>query len=226
MPLKQFFPTTSYTWQGVYYHFQQWIADGSWQNAFVALLRAHPRIIDLSSAQLDASHTPAKRGGEAVGYQGRKRCKTTNIAVVSDKNGTPLTYATPRSGEHHDTFEIEEVLREMIAVLREANIDVQGIFLNADAAFDTAVVRSLCAEFGIEANIPINPRNGNADDRDEYFDDELYQQRSGVEHTFAWLDGFKGLLVRYETTLKHWTAMNLIGCIIIFIRRILKLPKS
>lgn len=225
LPVKQFFTTTPYTWQGVYHHYRQWIADGSWRAAFVALLKEHPHVIDLSSGQLDASHTPAKRGGQAVGYQGRKRCKTTNCAVLSDKNGTPLTLATPRSGEHHDTFEIEEILREMIALLLEAGIDVQGIFLNADAAFDTVLVRSVCAEFGIEANIPINPRNGSTKERDEYFDDELYKQRTVIEHTFAWLDAFKGLLVRYETKLKHWTAMNVIGFIIIFIRRILKLQK-
>lgn len=225
LPVKQFFTNKPYTWQGIYHHFRHWIADGSWRAAFVALLKEHPRVIDLSSAQLDASHTPAKRGGEAVGYQGRKRCKTTNCAVLSDKNGTPVSYATPRSGEHHDTFEIEEILREMIALLLEADIDVQGIFLNADAAFDTTLVRSVCAEFAIEANIPINPRNGGTEDRDEYFDDELYKQRTVIEHTFAWLDGFKGLLVRYETKLKHWSAMNVIGFLIIFIRRILKFQK-
>ena len=226
LPIKQFFGNTSYTWQGVYYHFSQWIADDSWRNAFIALLKRNPRAIDVSSVQLDASHTPAKRGGEAVGYQGRKRCKTTNIAVLSDSKGTPLSHATPRSGEHHDTFEIEHVLREMIALLHEANINVEGIFLNADAAFDTALVRSVCAEFGIEANIPVNPRTGDGLDRDEYFDEELYKQRPVIEHTFAWMDGFKGLLVRYETKLKHWTAMNLIGFIIIFIRRVLNLKKS
>ena len=156
-----------------------------------------------------------------MGYQKRKRCKTTNITVLSDTNGTPLSFATPRSGEHQDSFEIEEVLREIIALLLDADIDVHGIFLNADAAFDTSVVRSVLAEFGIEANIPVNPRNAIAQERDEYFDDELYKRRTVIEHTFAWLDGFKGLLIRYETKLQNWTAMNLIGFIVIFIRRIL-----
>jgi transposase len=179
----------------------------------------------MSSAQLDASHTPAKRGGEAVGYQGRRRCTTSAMMVLSDNNGTPLTCATPRSGKHHDTFEIEEALREMIALLHQAGIDVHGVFLNADAAFDTALFRSICAEFGIEANVPINPRNDEALERDEYFDDELSKRRTVIEHTFAWLDSFKGLLVRYETKLKHWTAMNIIGFIVIFIRRILQSQK-
>lgn len=225
LPLKQFFGEKPYSCSSVYYHYSQWIQDGSWQKVFVNLLKTHPRNIDLSSAQLDASHTPVKRGGQFVGYQQRKRCKTTNITVLSDTNGTPLSFATPRSGEHHDSFEIEDVLREIIALLVEANIDVQGIFLNADAAFDTSVVRSVLAEFGIEANIPMNPRNATAQERDEYFDDELYKRRMVIEHTFAWLDSFKGLLVRYETKLKNWTAMNVIGFIVIFIRRILNSQK-
>lgn len=51
LPVKQFFSTKPYTWQGVYHHFRQWIAEGSWRGAFVALLKEHPRVIDLSSAQ-------------------------------------------------------------------------------------------------------------------------------------------------------------------------------
>jgi hypothetical protein len=36
---------------------------------------------------------------------------------------------------------------------------------------------------------------------------------------------FEGLLLRYETKLKHWTVMNIIGFIVIFIRRILQSQK-
>lgn len=222
LPMKAFFGNTGYRWGSVYHHFRSWIKDGSWQHAFVMLLKNHPRLIDLSSAQLDFSHTPAKRGGDAVGYQGRKRCKTTNGAVLSDNRGTPVAFATPRSGQHNDIFEIELVFREILAILTQAGIDIHGIFLNADAAFDTELVRSICAELGIEANIPVNPRNGDPENRDEYFDDELYNRRTVIERTFAWLDGFKGLILRYETKLKHWISMNIIGFIIIFIRLILK----
>jgi hypothetical protein len=43
-------------------------------------------------------------------------------------------------------------------------------------------------EFGIKANIPINPRNASAQECDEYFDDALCKKRTGllvIEHTFA-----------------------------------------
>ena len=105
--------------------------------------------------------------------------------------------------------------------MNQADLDVGGLFLNADAGFDTAEMRSVCAEHQIEANIPCNPRNNPEHyDRDEYFDDELYKRRTVIEHTFAWLDGFKGLLVRYETKLKSWAAVNIMGFIILFVRKI------
>lgn len=63
LPIKEFFGSKPYTWQGVYHHFWRWIADGSWHKVFVVLIKAHPRAIDLSSAQLDVTQTPAKRGG-------------------------------------------------------------------------------------------------------------------------------------------------------------------
>lgn len=33
----------------------------------------------MSVVNLDGTHTPAIRGGEAVEYQGRKKCKTSNM---------------------------------------------------------------------------------------------------------------------------------------------------
>jgi hypothetical protein len=47
-------------------------------------------IIDLSCASLDGSQTPAKNGGEAIGYQGRKACKTTNSLFICDNKGVIL----------------------------------------------------------------------------------------------------------------------------------------
>lgn len=225
LPLKEFFDDRPYTWKGVYHHFNRWVRNGSWSAAFVALLKEHRRVLDMSSVQLDGSHTPAKRGGQAVGYQGRKRCKTTNILVISDSNGTPVSFATPQSGEHHDTFEIQQVLREMMALLEQAGIAIEGLFLNADAGFDTNKVRSFCQEVGIEANIPVNARNTASEERQEYFDEELYKQRTVIERTFAWLDSFKAVLVRYETKLQNWTALHTIAFVVLFIRRILKQRK-
>jgi hypothetical protein len=39
---------------------------------------------DLSSIQLDGSHTLAKNGGAAISYQGRKAGRTTNALFLAD----------------------------------------------------------------------------------------------------------------------------------------------
>jgi len=68
LPMKQFFKQ-SYCWQSVYFHFQKWSKDGSWERAWHTILEKHKHLLDLSSIQLDGTHTPVKRGGEACGYQ-------------------------------------------------------------------------------------------------------------------------------------------------------------
>jgi transposase len=84
LPTKEFFTTKKLSWQGVYYHFNEWVKDGSWTKVWLAILSAHKAKLDLSSIQLDGSHTLCKQGGEAVGYQARKKANTTNNLFLAD----------------------------------------------------------------------------------------------------------------------------------------------
>ena len=47
-----------------------------------------------------------------------------------------------------------------------------------------------------QRNIKPNPRNGKQPD--VYFDEELYKSRFKIEQANGWLDGYKGLIMRYE----------------------------
>ena len=47
-----------------------------------------------------------------------------------------------------------------------------------------------------QRNIKPNPRNGKQPD--VYFDEELYKNRFKIEQANGWLDGYKGLIMRYE----------------------------
>jgi len=161
-------------------------------------------MFDLSSVDLDGSHTPAIRGGEAVEYQGRKKGRTTNALFLTDRQGLPLAMSEPVSGNHNDLFDIEVQFEVVTATLDRADIKTQGLFLNADAGFDSKDFRSACARRDINANICFNKRNGSVDDRDEYFDQGLYDQRYAVERTNAWIDSFRSLLNRFDTTIE-WT---------------------
>jgi transposase len=165
LPLKEFSLEVKMSWQSVYYYFNKWSKDGSWQQVWIHLLQANRSFLDLSSIQLDGSHTPAKRGGEAVGYQGRKSAKTSNSLFLSDNQGQMLAMSTPQSGEHNDLYKITELMQEMITLLANSNIETNGLFLNADAGFDAENLRVFCHQKKIEPNIKSNPRNKKKDQK-------------------------------------------------------------
>src|SRR5215470_15634971 len=75
------------SWQAVYHHWQKWSADGSlsrvWQSSVLSLATE----LDLSHINLDGSHIIAKKGGQSVAYQPRKKAKTCNILPMTDANG-------------------------------------------------------------------------------------------------------------------------------------------
>ena len=219
LPVGLFFEQEAISWQGVYYHFRRWVCDGSFKRVWVELLKQNPRLLDLSSMQLDGSHTLAKKGGEHIGYQGRKKAKTTNALFLCDNEGQPLAMATPQSGEHHDACEIEMLFDELCSFLNEAGIDLSGVFLNADSGFDTVALQKQCSQKGIEANIDRNERNQKVQEQYRYFDELLYKRRFVIERMNAWLDGFKALLIRFETKVQHWMALHFLAFSTLLIRK-------
>ena len=60
---------------------------------------------------------------------------------------------SPKAGNHNDLYEIEEVLKEILALLEEAGIEHKGLFLNADAGFDSKSLREFLESKEIITNI-------------------------------------------------------------------------
>lgn len=182
-------------------------------------------MLDLSTSSIDGSHTRALRGGEEVEFQTRKMSKTTNALYLTDNQGIPIAMSSPVSGNHHDLYQIDCRLGELFKTLKNAKIATDGLFVNADAGFDSKEFRSKCFEYGIIPNTAINPRNRTNDD-DVIFDEMLYEQRFTIERTNAWMDSYRTLLNRFETTVSSWKAFNYIALITIFLKKIKKNKKS
>ncbi|MEM1134993.1 MAG: hypothetical protein AAGI07_04075 [Bacteroidota bacterium] len=47
----------------------------------------------------------------------------------------------------------------MVDMLNGADISVDGLFLNADAGFDSTELRDICNKYGIIANFYLNKRD-------------------------------------------------------------------
>jgi transposase len=192
LPTKAFFKQKVLHWNSVYYYFNKWSKADSWQKMWVNLLSQHLKYLDLSSIELDGSHTPAKNGGDAVGYQGRKAANTTNALFVSDNQGIILAMSTPQEGQHHDLYNIQVLFEQMCTLLKQAGINLKGLFLNADPGFDSVDFRKACQKQEMIANVKPNPRNTDAYQGEPYqagthiFDELLYKDRSVIEHANAW----------------------------------------
>lgn len=218
LPVRALFSGKVLSWQSVYYHYRKWCLSGSWKHCWIKFLSGHKGDLDLSSVDLDGSHTPAIRGGDRVEYQGRKKRKTTNALYLTDRQGLPLAMSEPVAGNHNDLYGIEVQFEVVTATLEQADIPVKGLFLNADAGFDSKDFRGSCNEKEINANVCFNKRNGNTD-RDEYFDQELYGQRYSIERTNAWMDSYRSLLNRFDTTTESWKGFNYLAFIVIALKK-------
>ena len=220
LPVKALFEQRVITWNAVYYHYRKWCLSDTLKHCWITFLKSHKKELDLSSMDLDGSHTPAIRGGQEVEYQGRKKRKTTNALYLTDRQGLPLAMSEPISGNHHDLHNIEVQFEVVTATLEQAEIPVEGLFLNADAGFDSKSFRESCDKKEINANVCFNKRNGNKQDREEYFDQDLYDERYAVERTNAWMDSFRSLLNRFDTTVESWKGFNYLAFFVIALKKL------
>ena len=79
-------------------------------------------------------------------------------------------------------------------------------------------LREILESKEIIANIKPNPRNGKQPD--VYFDEELYKNRFKIEQANGWLDGYKGLIMRYKYIDVTWIGMLLLGFISKFLKKV------
>ncbi|TCI82712.1 transposase, partial [Tenacibaculum sp. M341] len=112
----------------------------------------------------------------------------------------------------------EAQFQEIVGTLEEAEISLDGLFVNADAGFDSQKLRDKCEAKGIIANICLNKRNGTTD-ADYYFDEKLYKERYAIERTNAWMDSFRSLLNRFDTTITRWKGFNFLAFIVIGLKK-------
>ena len=92
--------------------------------------------------------------------------------------------------------------------MKQMEIPTEGLFLTADAGFDAHAVRKACEKDGVILKVAPNRRGATYYDSDILFDERMYQERFAVERTYAWMDSFRTLLVRQDTTVESWAAWH------------------
>jgi hypothetical protein len=141
------------SWWAIYYHCRKWSKDGSLENVFKASIFTIQEDLDLSEVNLDGSHTIAKKGGESVVYQGRKKAKTCNLLPLTEACGFVIGLCHLLPGNHNDSYNLKPALSKAFKGIKRLGLDIQGAFFNADAGFDTKDARKVCFNHGL---IPIS----------------------------------------------------------------------
>jgi transposase len=225
LPVKSLFSKTILNYKTVFGHFRKWCKKGEWEYTWISILSNHKKMLDLSSGDIDGSHTTALRGGEEVAYQTRKKRKTTNSLYLTDRQGLPLALSSPIAGNHHDLYKIEDSLAELFKTLEMANIPIEGLFVNADSGFDSKDFRNICASKGVFANVDFNTRNGGLGN-DNLLDEELYDERYSIERSNAWMDSHRTILNRFDTTVSSWKSFNYMAFMVILLKKVKQKKKS
>ena len=186
------------SWQAVYYHWQKWNANTCFEQIWQHSLTCIQAELDCTYLNLDGSHSIAKKGGESVVYQYRKRAKTSNILPISDANGFILASTGIIAGNRHDAFNLKSHLQTAFKNIKRHGITIAGAFFNADSAFDTRDARKVCFNHGLIPNMDTNKRNQKRGKRGRkrLFNQIIYNRRFSSERTFAWIDKFRALRLR------------------------------
>lgn len=206
------------TFQSFYYHFRKWAKDDSLLMVFKASIVAISMHIDLSEINIDGTHTIAKKGGEAVDYQARKKANTSNIFPITDKKGNVIWFMPVLAGNHNDAYDLEARFKEFLQTIKWikafsfGKLELKGTYVNADSGFDTKKIRKVCFNYGLIPNIKENPRGRKSvkKGRKRLFDDEIYKNRFVCERAYGWHDKFRGLVIRFDKKEQYWMAKNIL----------------
>ena len=149
LPVSSIFTGRVLNYKSVYAHFCKWSRNSEWKKVGGIILERYRPFLDKSSVDLDGSHTTTLRGGECCGYQRHKKRTTTNAIYTAGWQGIPFAMSTIVSGSHNGLYNISEILLDLFAGLKASDLPVSGLFLNADAGFDSVQFRRVCHPEGI-----------------------------------------------------------------------------
>lgn len=207
----------------VYYHYRKWSKDGSLESVWQGSIMTISEQLNLSELNLDGSHAIAKKGGESVAYQGRKKAKTTNILPITDGEGFIVATTELVAGNHNDAYNLKQNLQDAFKAMKRLGLTIEGAFFNADKAFDTKDARKTCFNHGVIPNMDENKRNRKKPKRGRkrLFNAEVYKKRFICDRSFAWVDKFRALLLRFERCGSHFMGSHYIAFAMINLRHVI-----
>ena len=139
---------------------------------------------------------------------------------MANFHSIPIAFSDIEAGNHNDLYRITDKVRNMLNSLSKQGFMLKKSFLVADKGFDCIALRNLLRRRSIKAIIKENPRNIKYAKlgRKKYFDEQIYRTRYINERTFAWMDSYRTLLTRFDTTVESWKNWHFIAALLIIVK--------
>jgi transposase len=107
------------SYSALYLHFSHWSHDGSLKKVWQQSILTIRDDLNLSELNLDGTHSLAKKGGQSVAYQGRKKGKTSNILPIMDANGYVVASTGIIAGNHNDAYNLNPHLQTAFKEMKQ-----------------------------------------------------------------------------------------------------------
>ena len=191
----------------VFRRFHAWKREGVIQRAYTQTLSIYQKLHRCKRYCVDSSYVKNRYGRVGVGKnhtdRGRKALK---LSVISDDAGIVMG-ACCHAGNRPDVVLLDDTLQS-------AFINLESLELFADRGYDSRRNRTICLNHGLRDRIfrrkTKTVRRTNA-------------KRIPVEHTFAWLDQYRRLLLCYEQTPETYLTFSILAMGNLLSNRIAKL---
>ena len=200
-------PTDKCSWKTVYHYFSQWSHRHVFERSFQDMVRFYVTRKGLSKDLLvDTSFVKNVYGRDCVGRSPVDRGrKATKLSVLTDADGTPLTMLF-HPGNKSDCRTLYHLLLKS-----ESRLPLRGHVLHADRGYDTSHCHTIVTERDMTSNIARKRIPSLLKDT----------KRVVVEYTFAWLDKFRRIIMRYDGLVKHFRSFHCLASIHIIAKRVL-----
>jgi transposase len=158
-------------------------------------------LLDTTVIHGDGTTTPAKKGGDNIGFSGHKKVKGDKIVAFCDRNCNVIAPFVPAPGNRNESPLLREALPLVTRIAASVGIDLQGTIVSLDGVYDCRVNRKAIFNRGMVPNINANPRGRKSAKRGRkpLFNAAIFRERfNTIERVFGWEDKFRRLLLRFD----------------------------
>ncbi len=187
----------------IYNAFRRWQTDGCFDAIFEgSLLALHEYdLLDTSIIHGDGTTTPAKKGGDNIGFNAHKKIKGDKVVAFCDRNCNVIAPFVTAPGNKNESPLLREALPKLTHIASAVGLDIQGSIVSLDGIYDARQNRKAIFNRGMIPNINPNPRGRKKTKRGRkpLFNPDIFKERfNTIERVFGWEDKFRHLLLRFD----------------------------